>query len=313
MIAPHVAPARRWRRIALMLAALLGGSLFAQEPKAPAPKAPAAAKAPRQPETTPATLPGAETHVLRDLKPEPVRIHVFKPRDWQASDRRPGFIWFFGGGWTHGTPSNAAGWCKWAADLGYVGIAPDYRVQERFGTSPLESVADARLALHWVEEHAAELGIDPQRIVVGGGSAGGHVALWTAIKHSPPGSTEAEAPQFRPIALMLLSAVSDTTKEKGYAPQRFGANTLALSAVDQLDPTMPPVIAFHGDADKTVPQAQTLALRDKLLATGNVCEFVNVPGGDHNFSGELPEWREKTRVLIKAFLEKRNALPVPAR
>jgi acetyl esterase/lipase len=294
--------ARRPRLGATLLASIFAASVFGQAPKA---------AAPRPPETTPVTFPGAETFVFRELKPDPLRLHVFKPKGWKAGDQRPGFVWFFGGGWSHGTPANAVGFAKWAADLGFVGIAPDYRTHDRFGgTSPLASVADARLALHWIEEHAAELGIDPARIVVGGNSAGGHVALWTAITHTPPGSDENEAPKFKPIALVLTSAVSDTTKEKGYTPARFGENATALSPIDQLDAKMPPALVFHGDADTTVPQRQSLALRDKLLATGNACEFVNVPGGSHNFSGELPEWKEKTKTLILDFLAKQNLLPV---
>ena len=98
------------------------------------------------PEITPTGFPEAETFVYRDLKPEPVRIHVFKPKDWRAGDRRPVFLWFFGGGWTTGTPANAAGWGKWAAAHGWVGIAPDYRTNGRWGTTPLESVADVTVA-----------------------------------------------------------------------------------------------------------------------------------------------------------------------
>lgn len=287
------------------LALVLSVTALAQTP--PARKAPAA---PRPPETTPVSFPGAETFVFRELAPDPLRLHVFKPKNWKAGDKRPGFVWFFGGGWSHGTPANATGFAKWAAELGFVGIAPDYRTHDRFGgTSPLASVADARLALRWIEEHAAELGLDPQRIVVGGNSAGGHVALWTAITHTPPGSDEKEAPTIKPVALVLTSAVSDTTTEKGYTPKRFGENTTALSPVDQLDAKMPPALVFHGDADTTVPQRQSLALRDKLRATGNVCEFVNVPGGSHNFSSDLPEWKEKTKTLIREFLAKQNLLP----
>jgi acetyl esterase/lipase len=270
----------------------------------PATKAPAA---PRPPEVTPETLPGAETHIYRDLKPEALRLHVVKPKNWKADDKRPALVWFFGGGWTRGIPG--PGWAKWAASLGFVGIVPDYRTKDRFGTSPLSSVADSRAALHWVEEHAAELGIDPNRIVVGGNSAGGHVALWTAITHTPPGSIEAEAPKIKPVALVLTSAVSDTSKKTGYTPARFGDDALALSPVHQLDAKMPPTLAFHGDADTTVPQRETLALRDKLLATGNICEFVNVPGGSHNFSGDLPEWGEKTKTMMRDFLAKQNLLP----
>jgi acetyl esterase len=271
---------------------------------------PAAPKAPRPPEVTPVTLPGAETHVFREAKPDALRLHVFKPKDWKAGDRRPVFMWFFGGGWTRGTPANAATWAKWAAEHGCVGVAPDYRVKERFGTSPLESVADARAALRWVQDHAGELGVDANRVVVGGNSAGGHVALWTAIAATPPGSAKAEAPLVKPVALVLTSAVSDTSKLRGYTPTRFGEHAEALSPLHRLDAQMPPMLVFHGDADTTVPQGQSLALRDKLLATGNVVEFVSVPGGSHNFGGDLPEWKEKTRAMIAAFLTKQKLWPV---
>ena len=266
--------------------------------------------APRPPESTPVSLPGAETHVFRDLQPEPLRLHVFKPEDWRLGDRRPVFMWFFGGGWTTGTPRNAAGWGQWAADLGLVGVAPDYRTKGRFGTSPLEAVADSRAALRWVQDHAAELGIDPERIVVGGNSAGGHVALWTAIAPTPPGSDGKEAPRFKPVALVLTSAVSDTSKATGYTPVRFGENAEALSPVHRLDAKMPPMLVLHGDADSTVPQRESLVLRDKLLATGNACEFIDVAGGSHNFGGELPEWKERLPATFREFLAKQNLLPV---
>jgi acetyl esterase len=258
---------------------------------------------------TPTLLAGADSAVYRTLQPEPLRLHIFKPAGWQAGDRRAALVWFFGGGWTRGTPENSAFWAKWAAKEGLVGVAPDYRVKDRFGTSPLEAVADARAAVRWVQDHAAELGIDPQRVVVGGNSAGGHLALWTAIGRPPPGSTAAESPRHRPAALILTSAVSDTSKAIGYTPTRFGDQAEALSPVHQLDAKMPPVLAFHGDADQTVPQAQALALREKLRATGNVCEFVSVPGGSHNFGGELPEWRDKQLTMAAAFLKKHGLLP----
>jgi acetyl esterase len=265
------------------------------------------------PVVTPVTLPGAATFVYRDGTPEPMRLHVFKPKGWKESDRRPALVFFFGGGWTAGTPERSATYAKWAATLGMVGIAPDYRTKGRFGTSPLESVADGRAALRWVEDNAGLLGIDPRKIVVGGSSAGGHVALWTAIAHTPPGSATNEAPQIKPIAIILVSPVSDTSTNTGYTPKRFGENAEALSPVHQLDAPMPPVLVFHGDADKTVTNQQTIALRDRLVATSNVCEFVSVPGGGHGFQSQLPEWKEKSRALMEEFLTKEKILPVGAR
>ncbi len=258
------------------------------------------------PETTPTEFPGAETFHYRDRGP--ARLFVVKPDGWKAGDGRPALMFFFGGGWTTGTPANSIGWAKSAAKLGMVGIAPDYRTKGRNDTSPLASVADSRAALRWVQDHAAELGLDPARIAVGGNSAGGHVALWTAINPAPPGSDEKESPRLKPAALILFSTVSDTSAETGYTSQRFGEHTTALSPVHQLDAAMPPVLAFHGDADKTVPLRQALALRDRLVATGNVCELHIVPGGGHNFGNDVPEWRGKSRELMIEFLQKQGLL-----
>ncbi len=261
------------------------------------------------PETTPTELPGAETFFYRPDGTPPMRLFVVKPAGWKAGDRRPALMFFFGGGWTTGTPKNSIFWAKFAADLGMVGIAPDYRTKGRNDVSPLGSVADSRAALHWVQEHAAELGLDPARIAVGGNSAGGHVALWTALAATPPGSDPAEAPRRKPAALILFSTVSDTSVAKGYTPKRFGADAVALSPLHQLEPKMPPVLAFHGDADKTVPLGQATALRDALQAGGNLCELHIVPGGGHNFGNDVPEWREKSRELMIEFLKKQGLVP----
>ena len=260
-----------------------------------------------KPESTPVDLPGAETFVYR-AGPTPVRLFVVKPAGWQAGDRRAALMFFFGGGWTTGTPASSIFWAKFAAGLGMVGIAPDYRTKGRNDVSPLGSVADSRAALRWVQDHAAELGLDPARIAVGGNSAGGHVALWTAIAHAPPGSDEKESPQLKPAALILFSTVSDTSAGTGYTPKRFGEHTTSLSPVHQLDSKMPPVLAFHGDADKTVPLSQAIALRDALVTSGNVCELHIVPGGGHNFGNDVPEWRGKSRDLMIAFLKKQGLL-----
>jgi len=273
---------------------------------------PAGEKPPAAKVETPLTLPGAETFVYHDVEPEPMRLHVFKPQGWAETDKRPAWIHFFGGGFVNGTPLQSAGQGRNAAKLGLVGIAVDYRVKNRHGTNASACVADARAALRWVQEHAAELGIDPQRIVVSGSSAGGHLALWTAIKQTPWGSDPAEAPLYKPAALILLSAAADTSESGGQRSDRFAGHGTDLSATQNLDAKMPPVLMFHGDADTTVPYKYAVELHETLKIWGNDCTFITIHRGGHNLTG-TPGARERIVAESQAFLERLKILPVDAR
>lgn len=260
---------------------------------------------------TPSLLEGTQMMVIRERKPVAQRAFVWYPADWTADDRRPAFVFMFGGGWTTGDPSKSVSWAKWAASKGMVGIAPDYRTNQRFATTPLAAVDDGRAALRWVQDNAAVLGVDPARIIVGGISAGGHVALWSALTQTPPGSDPATAPLQPPASVVLVSAVSDTSPATGYTPQRFGIYADALNPQAHLDTPMPPTIAFHGDADPVVPVTQSSRLCELILAGGGICHFVNVPGGDHGFrtqSGLAEDWKVKTYELIEQFLREQGLL-----
>ena len=259
-------------------------------------------------EQTPDRMPGAEKMSYRDGE-SAMDLFVYKPEGWKAEDKRSAFVFFFGGGWTKGTPLKSASMAKWAADNGMVGIAPDYRTKNRFDTSPLASVDDGRAAFAWVVKHADQLGIDADRIAVGGSSAGGHVALWTAIEKTPPGSNEVTSPTVKPAALFLKSAVTDTSPETGYTPKRFGDDALALSPVHQLDVQMPPTLIVHAANDELVHYGTAVALYNRLAATGNLCELMTVPLGGHGFSSEHKLWKAKAHKRMVAFFENAGLLP----
>ncbi len=261
---------------------------------------------------TPEQFESAESFVYRDAPRDAVRLHVVKPDGWEARDRRPAYVRFFGGGWIHGTPQQSIGWARDAAKLGMVGIAPDYRVKQRWPAADATSaVADARLALRWIQDHADELGIDPARIVVAGSSAGAHLALWTAISATPAGLDPEEAPRFKPRALVLSSPPSDTSAATGVGSDRFRSPTPdAYSPLQHLDHQMPPVLLIHGDADPLVPYEQSVRLHAALTADGNTCEFHPVAGGGHNYAGDIPSWKTKGPAIQRAFLEYLHILPV---
>jgi acetyl esterase/lipase len=242
----------------------------------------------------PGSVPGAEAHLYRSLSPVSLQLYVFKPAGWKATDSRTALIWFHGSG---GSPRSAAAWTTWAAGLGIVGVAPEYRQPPVHGTTNLESVADARESLSWIENHASELGVDPHRIVAGGNSAGGFLALWTAISHAPPGSSANESPPIKPAVLLLTSPASDSST------RRLGAYAVALSPIQQLDGKMPPMLVFHGDADKAVPYGNSVTLCAKLAATGNLARLITIKGGSHTYAQDFPSWWPKTQSIALEFLK----------
>ncbi len=103
-----------------------------------------------------------------------LKLDVFEPAGLKPTDHRPAIVFFFGGGWSGGDAKQFYQQAKAMTEQGMVVFSADYRVKSRNKTTPFECVKDGKSAIRWVREHAAELGIDPDRIVAAGGSAGGH-------------------------------------------------------------------------------------------------------------------------------------------
>ena len=109
-------------------------------------------------------------------------LHLFHPEGFKPSDRRLAYVVIHGGGWRGGTPRRFYPYANSLVNEGFVGISVEYRlVGGGKETTVFDCVKDGRSAVRYIRAHAAELGIDPNKITVGGGSAGGHVALGTAL------------------------------------------------------------------------------------------------------------------------------------
>jgi acetyl esterase/lipase len=146
-----------------------------------------------------------------------------------------------------------------------VGISVEYRLYKA-GTnvSVFECVKDVRSALRYVRAHSTELGIDPQKIVVSGASAGGHLAVATALFAFDEAGEDTSI-SCAPNALVLLSPVIDTSKE-GYGNSKIGERWQELSPTHQVRSGMPPTIIFHGTGDATTPYPVRNILTRRCIA-----------------------------------------------
>ena len=211
-----------------------------------------------------------------------LRLFVYEPAGHKASDRRPAIVFFFGGGWKGGSPGQFAQHSRYLASRGMVAMTAEYRVSGRHKVKPFKCVADAKSAVRWIRANAATLGINPDRIAAGGGSAGGHLAAATAFLDGFDEPTDDLAVSPKPNALVLFNPVIDTT-DKGYGAERLGGQAEALSPVHHVRPGAPPTIVFHGVADRTVPFENVERFRDAMKKAGARCELVAFEGKGHGF------------------------------
>ena len=122
-------------------------------------------------------------YVYKKTPTRDLALYADFPKDWKASDKRPAIVWFFGGAWNTGSPFAFKPQADYFARRGVVGIRVDYRIRTVDGikNDGYVSGLDAKTAIRWVRKNAASLGVDPNKIMAGGDSAGGHLALATQI------------------------------------------------------------------------------------------------------------------------------------
>ena len=211
-----------------------------------------------------------------------LKLHIFNPDGHKAGDQRPAIVFFFGGGWNGGSPTQFYPQSEYLASRGMVAISAEYRVKNRHKTSPLECVKDGNSAIRWVRAHAGELGIDPKKIAAGGGSAGGHVAAAIGTTKGIVEEGEDSTVSSRPDALVLFNPVFDNGP-KGYGHDRVKAYWKKISPFHNLDKTTPPTIVFLGTKDKLIPVATGEKYRDTMKGLGARCDLHLYDGEPHGF------------------------------
>lgn len=240
----------------------------------------------------------------KEVDGENLTLHTVYPPGHQPTDKRPAIVFFFGGGWVGGNPGQFYPYITELSKEGIVAISAQYRTKKSHEASPVDCVKDGKSAIRYVREHAAELGIDPEKIIAGGGSAGGHVAACTVIEAAPEETDENLSVSSRPQALVLLNPVISVSPNGGYRNDyvvKFLPNWQTISPLESVDASFPPTLVMVGTADKILPVHMSKQFEQKMKDAGNRCEIVFYEGMGHGFFNK-PEYRAKTVEEIKTFL-----------
>jgi len=231
----------------------------------------------------------------------------------------PAMVYIHGGGWRAGSKNRVPGWLMNAVQAGWLSVVS---VEYRFtNVAPHPAqVNDCLRAIQFVRLNAAAWNIDPRRIGVTGGSAGGHLSLWVALHDdavdrdsrdpverqssrvvcavSFAGPTDwsllGELEHKHPAYRQLLGYEPGTPAEQMDAKAKKDVSPISFVSQDD-----PPVMLVHGDKDRTVPIEHARNMYERLKSVGVKTELVIIEGANHGVAGAGPQVTKRARTFVR--------------
>src|SRR6185436_17789799 len=255
-----------------------------------------------------------------------MKLDLYLPHN--RSTPLPTLMLFHGGGWVDGQKERNVFQLLPYLSMGWTVLNVEYRLA-RNSLAPA-AVEDCRCALRWVAYHAKEYSLDTSKIVLTGGSAGGHLALITGMlpaqsvfdRQCPTDSStrwrEGTEPQPTVAAIINWYGITDVAdlingpNAKHYAMEWFGSMSNREDLAKQVSPInyvragLPPIITIHGADDDIVPYSQAVRLHAALDKAGVPNQLVTIPRGKHG--GFNRQELVNGFALIRDFLRKNNLL-----
>lgn len=232
-----------------------------------------------------------------------LKMNFFFPPNWKKTDQRPAAVFFFGGNCATGSPEQFAGTAAYFATRGLVAASAEYRIESIHHT-PLDACAeDAKSAVRWFRANAAHLGIDPSRIIAGGGSSGATIAAFAAYNTSFEPKGEDTSISCTPNVLLLVNPAFGFPDRM--TPEQAKAATGPVGAfITNWKVTQggPPAILLFGTEDSLQDKARDFARQ--LIAAGTRAEFYTAAGQKHGFfnRSESSSWHALVLRQMDLFL-----------
>lgn len=206
--------------------------------------------------------------------------HIFIPDSFKEDEKRPAIINFHGGSWSEGKPD----WTFGYSNLEFINVCIEYRTYDRYGTLLFEQISDAKSAIRYLRENANKFHIDENKIIASGNSAGGHLALCTAMLDILDEPNENKSISSKPNALILTSAVYDVTKGIWFDNLVDDKQRLKdISPTYNINNDLPPMLIFHGTADTySSPFRNCETFVEKMKNKDNEVYFYQIENVGHS-------------------------------
>lgn len=256
----------------------------------------------------------------------PVRMDIYAPRD--RSQPRPAVLWIHGGGWSRGDARTSGAYANWPAVLaslaarGFVVASLDYRLSGE-AKFPAQ-IQDVKAAIRHLRTQSGALGIDPSRVYLWGGSAGGHLASLATVtcgvgEYDPqPPTGRLSRSQINALKGSKAPPVDDCVQgaalwygvfDLEHVPSVNVAGLLgcdpaacrdvarAASPLYRIGKNLPPMLLIHGTKDETVDVSQSKAMTAALQGAGAKAELLLIPDVDHGLTGSTPQITRDANLL----------------
>jgi acetyl esterase/lipase len=249
--------------------------------------------------------PAGERYTYKESAGKPRQMEIyFPPNHDPAKAKVPGVILFHGGGWGGGSLSQFRVACAYFASRGLVCATAEYQMLSAADAKKLPTgetrkrvcVTDAKSAIRWFKQHATELGIDPNRIITGGGSAGGHISALATLN---PGLNDPADPKdidTSVVAYLWFNPAFALDDDKD----------AEIDVLRHVKSGLAPAIVFFGDQDNWKKGWDIAHGKWKSLGVQTI-ELQIAPGQAHSFFNKDP-WQTVTLIAADRFLAKLGLL-----
>ncbi len=237
-----------------------------------------------------------------------LQLNLAQPKSGVAL--RPAVVCIHGGGFRAGKRESYDKLCVTLAERGYVAITVTYRLAPAYPFPA--AVLDCKAAVRWLRANAAKYHVDPARIGVTGGSAGGHLAQFLGVTAGVKEfEGEGNLDQSSAVACVVnFYGPSDFTKSYGAStdaaevlPLFFGGDLatkrrehIVGSPLFWATPNAAPTLIVHGTKDDHVAYEQATWMADRLKACAVEVELLTLEGAGHGFKGADMEKAEMALV-----------------
>ncbi len=234
--------------------------------------------------------------VYKTINDDTLGLDIYQPAKLESP--KPVLIFIHGGGWRKGKKEDYLYYLLHFAQQGYITATISYRLKTPFPAA----VEDVKCAVRWIRAHAAEYSIDPNKIAVIGGSAGGHLSMMVGYSSDVPDfdiDCDMDSISSKPQAIVNLYGPVDLTTEYAHTHkltvnfigQTWEENPDAYkkaSPISYITPDDPPTLTFHGTKDELVPIRQADMLQEKLEEAGVENEYHRLKWWPHTMDLAKP-------------------------